>query len=152
MKQRKIKIYGKTRIIRDIRTDDENHFFAYYAACMVSVTLDEETKWVYAVCTAQDGCAIVDGYVKHYRFGLLGATIDDGIRKCLENIFYEQRPPIYLKKTDGGEIVETDIYCEKLREKFIEKDLELFFAGVVVLHTESGLYAIRRDMLQETIA
>lgn len=59
-KSRKLQIYGKTRIIRDIRFDTPTDFEAYYKDYFIHV---QKEKYIYAWCSAPDGCYIVDGYI-----------------------------------------------------------------------------------------
>lgn len=94
-KQIVIEIYGKRRIIRDIREDTETEFFAYYGAdrngiCYSIHVLIDGDGDCYAWCTHPDGGHIVDGYVKD-ELGDPG-TIGDGIHMCLRNIFHEEAP------------------------------------------------------------
>lgn len=89
-KQRKFEIHGKTRIIRDIRQDDETSFFAYYKGYEIEVWEDEDLH-IYAQCVAPDGGLIVDGYVTGHRCGV-GPSIWKGIKMCLENIYYKEKP------------------------------------------------------------
>ena len=86
---RKFEIYGKTRIIREIYVDEPDVFSADYKMHSIRVE-KEEDGWIYVRCSAPDGCRIVDGYVAPEK-SWEDATIEDGIRECLENIFYEEK-------------------------------------------------------------
>lgn len=85
--QRKFEIYGKTRIIRDIRFDCEKQFEAFYKSHFIYVYRYGDGKSLggefSADCTAPDGSYIVSGAPAR--------TIDEGIKTCLENIFYESK-------------------------------------------------------------
>lgn len=86
-------IYGKRRIIRDIREDTDTEFFAYYGTnrdgIAYSIHVKKQDGYCYAWCTHPDGGRIVDGYING-EYASAG-SIEDGIRKCLENIFHEEK-------------------------------------------------------------
>ena len=81
-KSRKFEIYGKPRIIRDVRVDEENQFEAYYRNYFIYIYTDGDSD-LSADCTGPSG-----GYLVH---SVLVGSIDEGIKECLENILYEDR-------------------------------------------------------------
>lgn len=75
----RFEIHGKRREVRDVRSDDDSNFEAYYYDHFIWVFKDDSHKW-YAICSAPDGGRIVDGFV--------GRSKRESIRVCLENIFH----------------------------------------------------------------
>lgn len=88
-KQKEFIVYGKKRIIRDIRVNKQREFFAYYKNCEISVFIDEDNH-LYCICTAPSGSYIVDGYFGEDHWSDK-KKMAFGIKKCLENILYEEK-------------------------------------------------------------
>lgn len=89
-KSKKFEVYGRARIIRDVRTDTETDFEAYYRNCYIHVQLDDDPGGsTYAWVTAPSGSYIVDGYLRTKNG--LEMTMDEAIKECLENILWKEK-------------------------------------------------------------
>lgn len=76
--QYRLKVYGKLRIIKDVRVSDGENFEAYYRGYRIHCWIDEKSR-SYAQCFHPDGETIVDGY-------LGGGLLHKAVQGCVRNI------------------------------------------------------------------
>lgn len=86
-KQKEFIIYGKKRIIRDIRVNEPDEFEAYYKGWLIRVYIDDQNRCS-AICR-NGGGAIVDGFLGEDHWSNK-KKLSYGIKECLENIFYPE--------------------------------------------------------------
>lgn len=89
-KSKSFEVYGKKRIIRDIRADTSEDFEAYYKNHFIHVQIESGGAGAaYIWVTAPDGGYIADGYASG-KYGAY-ATMGEAIQECLENILHEEK-------------------------------------------------------------
>ncbi|MDQ3917192.1 MAG: hypothetical protein M3348_01705 [Acidobacteriota bacterium] len=88
----RIEVFGKRRIIRDVRKDDPESFVAYYRGHSIEIGEmaqrgDHEAQRFYLDVRAADGCKVVDTWEYAREFDREAL-----LRVALENILHDERP------------------------------------------------------------